>query len=172
MTHQTRNYDRPHHDPRIIPFSDLHSNIVDISGQQFGRLTALGAVKRPPGVRSGTYWLFSCSCGGERITTKANVTYTYYQGDTPSTRSCGCLEKERLAKARINLKPSRRKPKERSHTRFLEVNGEVKPAAEWAKLYHIPLTIIYARLRAGVEGEAALTPVRASKKGVTVPASR
>lgn len=52
-------------------------NIVDITGQKFGKLTAV----KPLGKG---LWLFNCDCGSEKITRKSNA----ISGDT---KSCGCL---------------------------------------------------------------------------------
>lgn len=56
---------------------------IDITGQKFGRLTA---IKR---VSDGTLgkWLFRCDCGNEKLLYKQNVC----QG---KTKSCGCLIKD------------------------------------------------------------------------------
>lgn len=58
----------------------------DISGQRFGRLTALAF----NGIVNGkSTWLFGCDCGNE-INTRANSV------KTGNTKSCGCWEKEVL----------------------------------------------------------------------------
>jgi AP2 domain len=60
----------------------------DISGQKFGRLTAV----RPVGKKNGlTIWLFSCRCGGRKKTRLSQAT-------TGVTRSCGCLNNESRAR--------------------------------------------------------------------------
>jgi hypothetical protein len=65
------------------------SESKDITGQHFGRLTALHLTekgsKRPP--RRNERWLFRCECGNETETTKTAVVNGY-------TRSCGCLQAE------------------------------------------------------------------------------
>lgn len=62
----------------------------DITGQKFGRLTAIKFVenrKRRP------YWLFICQCGKEKIIAKGSVSKP-----TADIKSCGCLNKELLIK--------------------------------------------------------------------------
>lgn len=55
--------------------------IVDITGQRFGKLTALKKVA----VKSGnSVWLCSCECGGEKQTILSNL-------KNGNTKSCGCL---------------------------------------------------------------------------------
>ena len=63
------------------------NSFVDITGRQFGRLTALEYV----GVNKFQcrLWRCVCSCGNEIITTYSNL----IKGDT---QSCGCLREERL----------------------------------------------------------------------------
>jgi hypothetical protein len=67
------------------------SNGRDITGQHFGRLTALHLTekgrKKPP--RRNERWLFRCDCGNETETTKTAVVNGY-------TRSCGCLQVETI----------------------------------------------------------------------------
>lgn len=65
----------------------LHSEemCVDITGQKFGRLTAIARVGSSAG---GTaIWAFSCDCGEE-------VEFKHYTVRIGHTSSCGCLGKE------------------------------------------------------------------------------
>lgn len=52
-------------------------------------LTPLRLVKRPRNTYTGTYYLFKCRCGNEKVIRKNNVKAGYH-----STKSCGCLQKE------------------------------------------------------------------------------
>lgn len=61
---------------------------IDLTGQKFGRLTAIKIV---PNKRKDTYWLCKCDCGN----TKEVDTYRLRSGHT---RSCGCLEQENREK--------------------------------------------------------------------------
>jgi hypothetical protein len=56
---------------------------LDITGQTFGRLTAVRHV-------TGRQWLFRCACGTERVINAYNVRSGH-------TRSCGCLNRETAA---------------------------------------------------------------------------
>lgn len=60
------------------------SNFKDISGQKFGRLTALYrvSVKNTP-----VKWLFQCECGTEKAIISAAV-------KNATTKSCGCWNRE------------------------------------------------------------------------------
>lgn len=58
--------------------------IVDITGQKFGRLTAL---RRVGSNGHSALWLCKCDCGNETV-----VTLSHLKGG--QTRSCGCLLKE------------------------------------------------------------------------------
>lgn len=59
----------------------LHPNAKDLTGQKFGRLTAI----KPMG-RRGTYiaWFCQCDCGGKTIVSSGHLR-------TGHTKSCGCL---------------------------------------------------------------------------------
>lgn len=59
----------------------------DITGQIFGRLTAIKELTRG----KTPLWLFSCSCGNEHIASKYNVA----REGADATKSCGCLCRER-----------------------------------------------------------------------------
>ena len=58
--------------------------LEDLTGQTFGRLTALSAERK--GKR--TYWLCKCSCGNEKSVRREKL-------KNGTTISCGCARKER-----------------------------------------------------------------------------
>ena len=60
-------------------FIDLPKNAYDLTGRQFGRLVALGPVRR----RGHLHWHCRCECGGDSIV----ITKSLLRG---STVSCGC----------------------------------------------------------------------------------
>jgi hypothetical protein len=62
------------------------SKYIDLTGQVFGRLTAIRKVGRTK--HKHTLWLCKCSCGNETITT----TQSLRKG---ATKSCGCLGLEK-----------------------------------------------------------------------------
>jgi len=68
-----------------IKFIKTHPNSKDLSGQTFGRLTAIGPVERTK--RSNIKWLCICECGTEHIAIVANMI-------NGTVRSCGCLRSE------------------------------------------------------------------------------
>lgn len=59
---------------------------IDVTGERYGRLVA---VRRAESRGRRTFWLFRCDCGAEVETGLGAVRY----GDT---RSCGCLNIERI----------------------------------------------------------------------------
>lgn len=63
----------------------MRNQIIDITGKVFGRLTALHVVTGASPVR----WLCQCSCGRTKTIYGANLR-------RGTTRSCGCLTRERL----------------------------------------------------------------------------
>jgi hypothetical protein len=58
--------------------------LIDISGQTFGRLAV---IERRDNYRGGTSWLCRCECGTEKVTTSVSLR-------KGRTRSCGCLARE------------------------------------------------------------------------------
>lgn len=58
----------------------------DITGQTFGKLTAVERADRPDHIKSGSYWLCHCSCGSSRTVRLDNLK----QGQV---KSCGCDKK-------------------------------------------------------------------------------
>lgn len=60
---------------------------LDITGQQFGRLLAIRKVSKTK--QGGWMWLCLCNCGKEVIVASCNL-------KNGATKSCGCLNKERL----------------------------------------------------------------------------
>jgi hypothetical protein len=59
------------------------ARIINISGQRFGRLTA---IKLSHVVGGGAHWLCKCDCGNESVVRLNNLKH--------STKSCGCLYHE------------------------------------------------------------------------------
>ena len=68
---------------------------IDMTGKQYGRLTAIKEVPKPKHIKSrATFWLFKCECGNEVILNGSNVR-------SGNTASCGCLKKEKIASLRM-----------------------------------------------------------------------
>lgn len=61
------------------------SRLVDISGQKYGRLTAMKRAENKKG--SKAKWLCRCDCGNETIADSGNLRNGH-------TKSCGCFNKE------------------------------------------------------------------------------
>lgn len=82
----------------------------NVTGQRFGRLTAIQMVSMRP-----TKWLYRCDCGNEKILTLGDV-------NSDHVRSCGCLRTEMViafnAKKKLSLaahiKSAQRRIEERS----------------------------------------------------------
>lgn len=62
------------------------SKPIDLTGERFGRLTA---IERAESRNGKSMWLCKCDCGKEKIIQAMNLTH----GDT---KSCGCLQKETI----------------------------------------------------------------------------
>jgi len=72
----------------------------DLTGRVFGRLTVLSRAEdyiRPSGQRSAQ-WLCECSCDNK---TRKIIVGTSLTSKKSPTRSCGCIQKEKAAKAQI-----------------------------------------------------------------------
>lgn len=66
----------------------------DLSGQRFGRLTAIERDKSRPKGRA--YWFCRCDCGNEAIVLGARLA-------SGNTKSCGCLKREALDMGHIRI---------------------------------------------------------------------
>ena len=64
------------------------AKFIDLSGQRFGRLVALEAIRK----NGIVYWKCLCDCGGTTTTTCAKL-------KSGHTKSCGCLQRERTSEA-------------------------------------------------------------------------
>ena len=71
------------------------SQRVDISGQRFGRLTAVEPTELRAGVQNQKMWKFRCDCGTEILRHHHNVT-------RGNTSSCGCIFTDAYANHRIS----------------------------------------------------------------------
>lgn len=73
---------------------------LDITGEQYGRLTAIRFTRR---VGASRYWLFQCACGKYKEAPLAQVRYG-------RTLSCGCLldeQRERFGQSNVSHKMSK-----------------------------------------------------------------
>lgn len=73
-----------------IKYLALGTKAIDLTGQTFGRLTALGPIERR---NKRVHWLCACGCGSEAV-----VNGDYLR--RLLTLSCGCLHAERTSAAR------------------------------------------------------------------------
>lgn len=89
-------------------YYELHKkNQIDITGERFGRLTAIEMVEKSP--KQGCMWLCRCDCGNEVVRPVKLLR-------SGGVQSCGCLRDEKIAK--VNAKHNK------SHSRLYNVwNG-------------------------------------------------
>lgn len=80
----------------------MHKNLIDLTGQRFGRLTVIERTEdyiSPKGQHS-VRWLCRCDCGNIKSVIRSSLLRR-------NTRSCGCLckevSKESIAKARLKI---------------------------------------------------------------------
>lgn len=65
---------------------------IDMTGQKYGKLTAIKRVPKPEHIKSRVaFWLFKCDCGKEVVLNGSNVR-------SGNTTSCGCMQKEIASK--------------------------------------------------------------------------
>lgn len=67
------------------------SNLKDLTGQKFGRLTV---ISRAENKGKATRWNCLCDCGNEKIVYRTNLTRGL-------TTSCGCFRKEKLSQIKL-----------------------------------------------------------------------
>ncbi len=65
---------------------------IDLTDQTFGRLTAKERVRCKPSPKDGARWRCVCRCGNEIVTKAGHLR-------SGTTRSCGCLRRDRLKAA-------------------------------------------------------------------------
>jgi len=70
-----------------LNFIPITGYMKDVSGQQFGRLTAIGAIGRNK--HRNILWLCICECGSESTTTVAHLLANH-------STSCGCKQVEAI----------------------------------------------------------------------------
>lgn len=68
---------------------------IDLTGQRFGRLTALSSV-----AGRNTYWRCKCDCGGEALVRLGNLR-------RGKTKSCGCMYNKGLTCEKLEAKIER-----------------------------------------------------------------
>lgn len=107
----------------------------DISGQRFGQLVALERVKHSH--RKGTFWLFQCDCGVQKVAQMVNVVHG-------TTRACGCQQasgKGNLSHGMSNTKvyhawqaaKERCKPEHKDRAHYFDKG--VRMAPEWVQSF-------------------------------------
>lgn len=109
----------------------------DLTGYQFGRLTAIGLGPRIKGRER--QWVCKCSCGATKIVASGNLI-------AGSTRSCGCLKKEvssmtvkvMNARQKGTRRPSVTKPGAAFRSLFYRYK---KDAARRGHLFSLPIDV-------------------------------
>lgn len=66
--------------------------LIDLTGQRFGRLVAVGYYRRQTNKKPCTMWICLCDCGNTTIVAASSLTRT------KATTSCGCYQREDLAR--------------------------------------------------------------------------
>jgi hypothetical protein len=113
------------------------AQIIDLTGQRFGRLVALRAKGRQGSARPRS-WVCRCDCGNETVV----PTGTLRSG---STRSCGCLNKERIGAL------------QRTRARRFDLFGVQLSVLELAEMCGLEKSTVNKALERGMTPEEILT---------------
>jgi general stress protein YciG len=70
-----------------VPKLRADKKTIDLTGQTFGKLTAVEPATPPEG-KTGRWWLFRCECGADVVREGQNVTTSARDGKTPACRKC------------------------------------------------------------------------------------
>ena len=104
------------------------SNIIDMTGQRFGKLTVLEMVT-PDGNQPGAHWRCLCDCGNETVVQGVNLRRGHHQ-------SCGCARKDHIDRVRqeyFESKPKTEKPKaKKDNTNRIRLEY-IKNDPDWKK---------------------------------------
>lgn len=92
----------------------------DLSGQIFGRLTAISLYRRDE--KSNSYWLCKCICGNESVVRIGDLT-------SGNTKSCGCYHTEKNAR----LIAERNKTHNESGTRLYNIWRGIKQRCRYKR---------------------------------------
>ncbi len=145
--------------------------LINITGQKFGRLTALKISRHE---KHHTYWLCKCECGNLKEVASRDLRKGIVE-------SCGCLHKERITKHRKcdtrlysiwqNMKNrcynTRAEPykdwvdhktqnRNTRHNRNITINNETHCLSEWCEILGLKKGTVYARLKHNWPIEKAL----------------
>lgn len=69
------------------------SQVIDMTGQRFGKLTVIEKVAPKPNAQ-GAYWRCVCDCGNEKLALGIDLRRGQCQ-------SCGCFRKENIKRVRL-----------------------------------------------------------------------
>ncbi len=75
------------------------SKMVDLTGQKFGRLTAIKPVRKPNDGK--LYWECLCDCGNTKVILGSNL-------KSGATKSCGCLRSKEYVPIELIVKSLKR----------------------------------------------------------------
>ncbi len=129
----------------------------DITGMKFGRLTAIKFIEYVVG---GSYWLFKCDCGNEKVIKQSSVSSGW-------TKSCGCLVKEVSRELMRNIKrapmteETKKKIGKANKGRKLNLTSEDRKKWSEVRKGREP----WNKGKTGVYSEEAIEQIRQSKTG-------
>ena len=87
------------------------SRIVDMTGKRYGRWTVIEKGKSQHGF---AYWLCKCNCLRETV---REIAGSHLR--VGSSTSCGCIQREKLAKRNVEDSPSRKKVRAREGVNYI-----------------------------------------------------
>lgn len=79
---------------KISSCTDCVLNVKDITGNKYGKLTAIRFIRQEPSKNNASVWLCKCDCGN-------NAEITYGNLRSGNVKSCGCLNNRKGSKSSI-----------------------------------------------------------------------
>ena len=76
----------------------MSNPLIDITGQRFGRLTALELTAPPGGYATTAYWRCLCSCGARVVVQGGHLR-------SGATKSCGCYRGDAARQRHLATRP-------------------------------------------------------------------
>ena len=95
---------------RIDALSQKPGRLIDISGQKFGKLTAIKPTKKTS--RGELFWLFKCECGGEIENLGRRIRSGQVKQD------CGCVAREKKERLLLFQENKKKKFKPRDNEQY------------------------------------------------------
>lgn len=123
--------------------------VVNITGQRFGRLVTVRRVKNDKDGRSR--WLCKCDCGNCKVIYKSSLV-------SGNTQSCGCLMNEIHGSIAYEISQNKAITRNKKNTVWVTYHGETRPLIDFIEEAGLNYSTVYNRInKHGWSVEDALT---------------